>query len=315
MSELARELTFTGAAANRLAADVRGTGPPVALLMHGGGQTRHSWGGTAERMARAGMAAVTVDARGHGDSAWVASRAYSFERMSADLVRVAEQATERFGTRPVLVGASMGGLAAMHACRERPDLFAALVFVDITPRMEASGVDKVVGFMAERAADGFGSVEEAADTISAYLPERRRPRTLDGLAKNLRQRDDGRWYWHWDPAFVAGPESITSGGHTRAESVFAEGLRRASALEPAVPMLLVRGSRSELVSERSVEAFMAAAPHARFVDVSDAGHMVAGDRNDVFADAVIAFIRDVTSDHEPEKSGARRSAKAASPSA
>lgn len=308
---MSETLHFAGAEDNALAADLwRPHGAadgPVVMLMHGGGQTRHSWTATAQRMQAAGITAIAVDARGHGDSDWVASRAYGFPRMAADLHAVAREVMRRFG-RPILVGASMGGLAGMYACRDVPDLFRAMVFVDITPRMEPSGVDKIMSFMAARAADGFGSVEEAADTIAAYMPNRKRPTSLSGLSKNLRLREDGRWYWHWDPAFVSGPEPITDGGEVRGEGLFAEGLSRAT-----VPILLVRGSRSELVSEAAVAAFMRVAPHARFVDVTGAGHMVAGDRNDVFADAVIDFVREVA--QEPVNEGERFSAKARSPSA
>ena len=310
MNVLPDTVSFTGAESNTLVADVWRAGPAraVALLMHGGGQTRHSWDGTAARMAANGISAVSVDARGHGDSQWVASKTYSFSAMAADLAVLARQAAVELGSRPVLVGASMGGLAGMLAVADDSDLFDAMVFVDITPRMERSGVDKVLGFMAARAADGFATVEEAADTIAAYLPDRKRPRSLDGLSKNLRLRQDGRWYWHWDPSFVSGPRPITSAVDpsdvVRREEVFLAGLKRAK-----VPLLLVRGSKSELVSEAAVASFLQAVPHARFTDVSGAGHMVAGDRNDVFAAAVIGFIHELS--EAPHAGGAGRQAEAA----
>ena len=282
---------FTGSEGNRLVGDIREAERPlgVALLMHGGGQTRHAWDATAERLAAQGITSITLDARGHGQSEWVASKAYAFRYIASDLAEVVAQVRSRFGEKPVLIGASMGGLAAMLVCETyAPDLFRALVLVDITPQMEQSGVDRILGFMAERSAEGFASVEEAAEAIAAYLPDRARPRSLDGLSKNLRLRDDGRWYWHWDPAFVAGPEPIESEAGDYGERL-TEGLRRAR-----MPILLVRGSRSELVSERAVHTFLETVPHARFADVAGAGHMVAGDRNDVFAEAVIGFLeRDV----------------------
>ena len=54
-----------------LAADAYGPddGPPV-LLFPGGGQTRHSWDGTARLLGDKGWHATTVDLRGHGDSDW-----------------------------------------------------------------------------------------------------------------------------------------------------------------------------------------------------------------------------------------------------
>jgi pimeloyl-ACP methyl ester carboxylesterase len=55
-------------------------------------------------------------------------------------------------------------------------------------------------------------------------------------------------------------------------------------------VLLVRGRDSELVGEAEAAAFMELVPHAEIADVSGARHMVAGDRNDVFGNAVAAFL-------------------------
>jgi pimeloyl-ACP methyl ester carboxylesterase len=112
----------------------------------------------------------------------------------------------------------------------------------------------------------------------------RNARSLEGLAKNLRQDSDGRYRWHWDPAFIDGPRNINTGAET-VQQRLAEAARRLS-----IPVLLVRGQQSELVREEAVAAFREMTPHAEFVDVSGAGHMVAGDRNDAFNDAVVGFL-------------------------
>ncbi|MDX1649604.1 MAG: alpha/beta fold hydrolase, partial [Myxococcota bacterium] len=174
--------------------------PPV-LLQHGGGQTRHSWRGTARALAARGFHALAIDLRGHGDSDWDPARDYRFGRYARDTVAVARALPRP----PALVGASLGGLAALlaTAAGEGPR-FPALVLVDITPRMDEQGAMAVLSFMRERVEEGFASLEEAADAIARYLPHRPRPRDLSGLRKNLRQGADGRWRWHWDPAFVQG---------------------------------------------------------------------------------------------------------------
>ena len=175
-------------------------------------------------------------------------------------------------------------MAQAEAAPSEPPLFSAIVLVDITPRMQSSGVNRILGFMSKDMRRGFGDINEAADTIAAYLPGRARPRSLDGLSKNLRQRDDGRWYWHWDPAFVDGPHNIMTGSDSRIDVLLAA-VRKIS-----VPALLVRGGKSELVPQEDADEFLALVPHAKYVDVTDAGHMVAGDRNDIFAAAVIEFL-------------------------
>jgi peroxiredoxin len=241
------------------------------LFLHGGGQTRHSWGGAARDVAAAGWQAVTVDARGHGESDW-ADADYRLSSFAADVVAV----TEVLDRPPVLVGASLGGLTAILLEGDlTPGTAAGVVLVDIIPEMEQAGADRIQAFMSDKAIEGFGSLEEVADAIAAYNPHRPRPADLEGLRKNLREID-GRWYWHWDPAFIGGtadfpPAEIMDTGRLNAA---------VGAIE--VPMLLVRGRMSDLVSEESTKAFLERFPHVTFADVSGAGHMVVGDRNDAF---------------------------------
>jgi len=257
---------------------------PSILLMHGGGQTRHAWGGTARDLAARGWHALAIDQRGHGDSGWSAEGDYRLETYARDLLAVADA----FPVPPAVVGASLGGLAGLLA---QGDLvpgegrrgFSALVLVDVTPRVEKEGVDRILGFMAQDLEAGFASLQEAADAIAAYLPHRRPPRNLDGLSKNLRIGPDKRYRWHWDPRFVSDREQRL---HTP------ERTKRllAAASRLTIPTLLVRGGRSEVVSKERAEEFLRLVPHARYADIAEAGHMVAGDQNDSFSSAVIEFL-------------------------
>ncbi|HXJ33188.1 MAG TPA: alpha/beta fold hydrolase [Candidatus Eisenbacteria bacterium] len=253
------------------------TAPPVVML-HGGGQTRYAWGGTAAALAAAGRHVVNIDLRGHGDSGWAPDADYSLDAFVRDLVLVARELNHP----PAVVGASLGGLTALLTAGEiAPDLVSALVLVDIAPRMDPVGVDRIISFMTGNP-DGFTSLEEAADAVASYLTHRPRPRDLRGLQKNLRLGADGRWRWHWDPKFITGDRRP---GATRDP----ERLERA-AKTLGIPVLLVRGRLSDIVSEEGARAFLGIVPHAEFVDVSDAGHMVAGDKNDVFTEAVVRFL-------------------------
>ncbi|MFE3779289.1 alpha/beta fold hydrolase [Amycolatopsis sp. NPDC059090] len=252
----------------------------TVLFLHGGGQTRHSWGRAAERVARDGWSTVTLDARGHGDSEW-APDGYTLDAFVEDLYAV----LEALGEVPVLVGGSLGGMTALTAAGERPGCAAGLVLVDVTPRISVAGRERIAEFMAG-APNGFASLEEVADAIHAYNPHRRRPRNLEGLRKNVRLRADGRWHWHWDPRILdCGDEPSRDSGEDRLADA-------ARALE--VPVMLVRGSESDVVTDASVENFRRLAPGARFEEVK-AGHMVAGDDNDVFTSHLVDFLdRDVS---------------------
>lgn len=284
-----RTETFTGAAGNKLVGDRYGNGERAAMLLHGGGQTRHAFAGTAQALAKAGWSAFTIDQRGHGDSEWIADGCYRVFDFADDAACIAAELTRRFKTPPVVIGASLGGMAALIAEGEAvkqnlPPRFSAIVLVDVTPRIDLEGAAKIRGFMRGRAREGFASIEEAADAVAQYLPHRPRPQSTEGLRKNLRLHPDGRWRWHWDPQFFDGPHPISS------EHLAQEAARVEAARTLRVPALLVRGASSELVREEHAREFLELAPHAKFVDVAGARHMVAGDRNDVFSAAILEFL-------------------------
>ncbi|WP_445182430.1 alpha/beta fold hydrolase [Pseudonocardia sp. Cha107L01] len=255
----------------------------TVVLLHGGGQTRHSWYRTGQRLGAAGWTVLSMDARGHGESGWAPDKEYGIDALVSDL-RFIVATLDR---PPVLVGASMGGSTALVGQGENPGLADGLVLVDIVPRIEPAGVAKITAFMNSRP-DGFESLAEVAEVVRAYNPHRKRPPTQEGLRKNVRQRADGRWYWHWDPAFLLrGDEPARD---ERAERMVA------AAREITVPTLLVRGKQSDIVSDEGVAELLSLIPHARLADVSDAGHMVAGDDNDVFTANLIDFLLDVAAD-------------------
>ena len=252
---------------------------PVVVLLHGGGQTRHSWARTALELSAKGFQVVNLDLRGHGESDWAPDGDYSIDAFADDVASVL-----RWVAQPAaLVGASMGGLASLVAVGERDGLpVAALVLVDVAPRIELVGVQRITEFMGA-APDGFASLDAAADAIAAYRGGKPvRPVDPAGLRKNLRQGEDGRWRWHWDPQFLRGDRTP---GASR-DPVRLE----AAAARLRVPTLLVRGRASDMVSEESARHFRTLAPHAEFVDVSGAGHMVVADRNEVFGAAVEDFL-------------------------
>ncbi len=263
-------------------------GAPVVLL-HGGGQSRHAWKGSAAALAAAGYFVTAIDARGHGDSGWSADGNYEMEDHAGDLLAV----LETLGRPAAVVGASMGGMTALWAqgSRER-QLYSSVILVDVTPRMELSGVSRIMGFMTAHP-DGFESLEQAGEVIAAYNPQRERSGSVEGLRKVLQERD-GRWHWRWDPRFITSKAELMSGDPDAVEermSMMATQLHEA-ARRLRVPTLLVRGAQSDLVSPESVQEFLAATPHASYVDVTGTGHMVAGDDNDAFTTAVLDFLHE-----------------------
>ncbi|WP_313674237.1 alpha/beta hydrolase [Mycolicibacterium sp.] len=251
-------------------------GSPTILMLHGGGQNRFSWKNTGQILANRGLHVIALDARGHGDSDRAPNSDYTLHALARDIAAVLAQID-----RPVvIVGASMGGMTGMlTAAQAGPHQVTGLVLVDVVPRFQNEGTARIREFMT-RHVHGFETLEHAADAIAEYLPYRKRQRNLDGLKKNLHQRE-GRWHWHWDPAFVT--------------AIRDEPFADVDELERAVgqldiPILLIRGRLSDVVSPEGVADFLSKVPHAQFVELSDAGHTAAGDDNDAFTDAVVGFI-------------------------
>ena len=260
-----------------VAADVWGpdVGRPVVLL-HGGGQTRHAWRAIGPRLGTAGCQAFAVDLRGHGDTSWAPDGDYSYDRYVDDLTAVvAALALDR----PALVGASLGGSIALVAAADGATDASALVLVDSAPQLEARGVADLGAFMTGRP-DGYASLEEIADEVARFTG-RDRPPSIAGLRKNVRVDRSGRYHWHWDRRFM---------GTERSDAVTRQERLEACARKVAVPTLLVRGARSDLLSEDGAKAFLELCPHSEYVSIAGASHMVVNDRNDRFADAVVEFL-------------------------
>jgi len=264
----------------QLAADAAGPADgPTVLFLHGSGQTRQSWRRALHEAAGRGYRAVSLDLRGHGDSDWSPDGRYSLALFAEDLREVLTQ----LGPAPVLVGASLGGLVSIMVASAEPCPAGALVLVDITPKVEERGAREVIAFMGS-APEGFATLEEAADAVAAYLPHRERPADHSGLLRNLRLRN-GRYHWHWDPAFMQMGRDAGAKHRFDGPNPFEQAAR---ALK--LPTQLIRGGRSQIVSEESAREFREWVPHAEYVDIAGAHHMVAGDANDAFNGAVFDFI-------------------------
>ncbi|MEY2113631.1 alpha/beta fold hydrolase [Rhodanobacter sp. FW106-PBR-R2A-1-13] len=274
----------------RLAVETRGPeGGPALLFAHGFGQTRGAWNSTAAALAQAGCRCVSFDARGHGESERMAGGAdsrtgYHMDQFADDLRRLAAAQPQP----PILVGASMGGLLGIVLAGEvRPSPFRALVLVDITPRWETAGVERILAFMQAHP-HGFANYAEAAEQIAAYLPQRRERKSEQQLRPLLREGADGRLRWHWDPALLA--------GDLVQESERYQPRLQAAATKIEVPVLLLSGARSDVVSRATVDEFLQLVPHAQHVELPHATHMVAGDANDAFTREVVRFAQNLALD-------------------
>ncbi|MFS0736630.1 alpha/beta hydrolase [Sphingomonas sp. 1P06PA] len=250
---------------------------PRVIFVHGGGQTRGSWKDSLAATAALGRRAIAFDARGHGESDWSPTGDYSLSAFADDLGIVIAEAG---GKPPVIVGASLGGIAALlHLGEGDGGAGSGLALVDVAPRINLTGVTRILAFMSSNP-NGFASLDDAAAAIAAYNPDRRRPPSAQGLARSLRLRD-GRYHWHWDPRFLQDRHAIRLAEAGRIE---------AAAAQIKIPTLLVHAGLSDIVTKAEIDHLASVIPHARYAHVADAGHMIAGDDNVAFNRAIGNFL-------------------------
>ena len=259
---------------------------PLVILLHGGGQTRHAWGETGEKLSQNGFYVLALDLRGHGDSDWHPNGEYGVDNYKKDVVSILKEIKKP----AAFIGASLGGMTSLSIAGD-PELREkcwALVMVDIGLYPNLEGSQEIVEFM-HSGSEGFASIGEAAESVANYLPHRKRPRDNRGLEKNLRLKDDGRYYWHWDPRFLDSRPKDIPEDYKEKQKSFAKVVE--------TPTLLIKGAMSNILTQNEVDDFLKVITHSEFVEIKDAAHMVAGDRNDIFAAAAIDFLEN----HSPLK--------------
>lgn len=271
---------FDGASGVRLAADTFGDpNAPAVLMLHGGGQTRHAWDTTAMSLASSGWLAITVDLRGHGESTHPQPAAYGLDDFANDTRAL----IAAIPNRPFVIGASLGGLAALLAITEPPTAYVTgLALVDVAHRFRPRGGGRIVSFM-EQHPDGFATLADAAKAIDAYLPRRARPRDMSGLRHNLRH-SEGRWRWHWDPGILEEARRLMQD-----QAQLSARLTDAAACLRE-PCLLVRGAESDVLTPDIATEFIGLVESATMAEVPRAGHMVAGDNNDAFTAVIHEWL-------------------------
>lgn len=249
-------------------------GEPTLLMGHGGGQCRHVWTDTAVRLAAAGYHVLTLDSRGHGDSDWAVPPSYEPDDFARDFAAAAAWRADLDGRAPHFVGASASGIAGLIAAGLlNPAAFASLTLVDVTPTYRPDALDKARRLFVRTAEEGFSSEEEAAKAVGAEPGS-------DKLGYLLHQDASGRWRWRWDPAFAA---RIHHDDRTQARCADA-----AKAL--SIPVHLIRAGRSDFVDDETTEAFRKMVPHLAVTLLPGARHVVTGDPDGVYAEAILGFL-------------------------
>jgi len=251
---------------------------PPLLCLHGATQTAHSWDEVAPALS-AIYRVLCLDQRGHGDSDWAPDGDYTRQTQAADIDAI----TDALGLSPfVLIGLSMGGINAMTFTARHAEKVTALVIVDVSPEIQASGVEHIRTFV--QAADELDSFEQFVERAHQFNPRRSLDNIRSRLSHNLKQLPSGKWTWKYDKAL----RSFESGFRGDPLLNLWDDVRTIRC-----PTLIIKGGESDILSSESAAKLQANIAGSRLAVVQGAGHSVMGDNPDGFVAAVREFLEGV----------------------
>jgi pimeloyl-ACP methyl ester carboxylesterase len=257
--------TFVDVGGGRqLSALVWGDGEPELVLLHGGAQNAHTWDTVALALDRP---LVAVDLPGHGHSDPRDDHVY----WPADNAEAVEVVVRALAPRNrLVVGMSLGGLTALALAGRAPDVVPRLCLVDVTPGVDREKASTIAQFI-----DGpeyFESFDEILQRTIQFNPTRTESSLRRGILHNAVEAGDGRWRWRYDlprRGMGEGEQGSIMPGLDALWDTLAK-------LE--MPVTLLRGSLSPVVSDDDVAEVERRNPKARVVVVDGAGHSIQGDK-------------------------------------
>lgn len=257
--------------------DNGGTGP-VLLCLHGTSMTAHAWGHLAARL-RDVARVIAVDMRGHGASDRP-NTSYSIAEMAGDIARLVE-ALDLGGV--TLIGSSVGNQVAVSYAAACPDRVAGLILSD--PSFFCSDSEIVKYLRSHHSRRRNYATRAEAEAYAMALPQR------SGLSEamhrmamegDFRREADGSWSWAYDLAAIT--------------KVFLNLSTDQSADVKAItaPVLVLNAERSNVLSGNQAQELTADFANARLELIADSNHTIWGDKPEVLAKKVRAFLAETT---------------------
>ena len=256
--------------------DWGGNGHPL-LFLHGGGLNAHTWDVVA-LMLHKRFRCIALDQRGHGDSEWSAARDYGVDTQVGDVEGFVELLRLE---NPLLVGQSMGGLNAIGYAIRHSERIKGLVVVDVGPEINPSGAERIREFSSTPELD---SPEAFLERATKFNPLRDPEVLRRSLFYNLRQLPSGKWTLKHDQR-----RSTEDNARANAQREHLAGqIEKISS-----PTLIIRGARSDILSDEAAQKFAGSLPQGRWVRVEGAGHNVQGDNPRGLLEAVDPFLDEI----------------------
>ncbi len=244
---------------------------PAILFLHGGAAHAHWF----DRVAPAFVDRfhlLSLDQRGHGESAWATPPAYATEDFAADLLALLDALAL---PRVTLVGHSMGGHNTMGFAAWHPQRVRAVVIVDSRPQLPPDRVDRMHA-RGRRPPRLHASVEHAVASFRLLPPDTTaEPALLAHLAREGLAAREGGFKYRFDPACYAARRPVDCWPL----------LSRITA-----PALVLRGELSPILPRDMAERLVRELPDATLAEIPGAFHHVTLDKPEAFVRELDVFL-------------------------
>ncbi len=260
-----------------------GTSALPVLCLHGLTRNARDFALLAEHLA-ARRRVIVPEMRGRGMSDYAPNPAtYTPMTYVADVEKLlAELGLGRF----IVIGTSMGGLMTMLMAHGAPGRMAAVVMNDIGPEVDAAGLERISGYVGQGRSypTWIHAARSLAEVHGAAFPDYTLDQWLDMAKRTMVVTQNGRISYDYDMAIA---EPFAKPGNAAPPNLWLayEALR-------GVPMLLVRGELSDLLSPDTVKQMGVRNPALRVITVPRVGHAPTLDEPEVVSaiDALLAEV-------------------------
>jgi esterase len=251
-------------------------GEVTLIALHGNSANAWWWQPMAEAISPR-MRIIALDQRGHGDSGWVRPPAYSPREYAADLARFIDACGIE---RPIVIGHSMGGISALAFAERATDAaIRAAVAIDVAVTSGRTR-NRFLRRLKSLPIVSYPDLETAKSRFRLMPQEGDiAPQRLAAIAAHsLSRTDDGRWTLKFDRESFHGSDGLDVLAAIRAVRV---------------PLLLVRGGQSRIMTTEAAQSAVASNPRACLVVIPDTYHHLPLECPDQLARVIERFVAEL----------------------
>ena len=239
--------------------------PAVLLCVHGVTRVSDDFDALAAVMSDR-YRVICPDVVGRGRSSWLTNpQAYQLPQYVSDMVTLIARLDV---TQVDWFGTSMGGLIGMGVAALKGNPIRKMMLNDIGPTINFAALMRIAQYMGKEVR--FSTFEEGVDyirTIAAPFGPHSDEQWHKLAGDVLRQQKDGQWSRHYDPAIAQAFSTFTEENAAQSEAAL-------WAIYDAIqcPVLLVRGSESDLLSRETADLMTQRGPRAALTELAGIGH-------------------------------------------